>query len=119
MKPLAEGASVDIEPSGCFRYIFRARGSQKRDRLIDRGHGYRDIACERVLLMSCESVHEPGMCTSQGRLLPHGSTNAMPLQEADLTSPGLMSVVASIHILIAFDKSSVFSSEVPATLSNL
>jgi hypothetical protein len=60
MKPLAEGASVDIKPSGCFRYIFRARGSQKRDRLIDRGHGYRDIACERVLLMSCESVHEPG-----------------------------------------------------------
>jgi hypothetical protein len=66
MKPLAEGASVDIKPSSCFRYIFRARGSQKRDCLIDREHGYRDIACERVLLMSCESVHEPGMCTSQG-----------------------------------------------------
>jgi hypothetical protein len=25
-----------------------------------RSHGCRDIACERVLLMSCESVHEPG-----------------------------------------------------------
>jgi hypothetical protein len=39
MKPLAEGASADIELSGCFRYIGRARGSQERDRLMSFNRG--------------------------------------------------------------------------------
>jgi hypothetical protein len=64
MKPLAEGASVNIEFSGCFRYIDRARGSQERDRLIDRSHGCGDTPCERTLLMSREIVFKSWMCTS-------------------------------------------------------
>jgi hypothetical protein len=37
--------------------------------IIDRGYSDRDIACKRVLLISCEGVHELEICMSQRRLL--------------------------------------------------
>jgi hypothetical protein len=76
-EPLAKGTSVDVVFPSYFRYILRFGRSQKRDRLIDRSHGCEDIACESALMLSCESVHEPGMCTSQGRLLELSNSAGM------------------------------------------
>jgi hypothetical protein len=82
-KPLAEGTLVDIVFSSYFRYIFRSRGSQKSDCLIDRSHGCEDIACESALLLNCgfarvRDVHEQGKTSipSARRLLRLG--NALP-----------------------------------------
>jgi hypothetical protein len=67
MKPIVEGRTVDSLFSSFFRYNSRSRRSQKRDHPFDISHSYEDIVCENALFLDCESVHESGMCTSQGR----------------------------------------------------
>ena len=42
---LAESGPFDFGLSGCFRDIWNISASRERNRLVDRGHGRRGVAC--------------------------------------------------------------------------